>query len=71
METQRTKDLKRLLSNHFNSRNDFYVFDVYEQLYCIKCAGKMELKADKEVILSSMLRSMQRDLERGSRFEHE
>lgn len=160
METQRTKDLKRLLSNHFNSRNDFYVFectygwggkeivdcimyncqrevhcyeikqslsdfhsknklsffgnknyfvmpyelykkverelytnhrgigvyvpikrpkygekdyefDVYEQLYCIKYAGKMELKADKEVILSSMLRSMQRDLERGSRFEHE
>lgn len=30
-------------------------------LYCIKPAKKQELKADKEVILSSMLRSMQRD----------
>lgn len=30
-------------------------------LYCIKAAKKQELKADKEVILSSMLRSMQRD----------
>lgn len=31
------------------------------ELYCIKPAKKQELKADKEVILSSMLRSMQRD----------
>ena len=34
------------------------------ELYCIKPARKQELKADKEVILSSMLRSMQRDRER-------
>lgn len=32
-----------------------------KELYCIKPARKQELKADKEVILSSMLRSMQRD----------
>lgn len=32
-----------------------------KELYCIKPAKKQELKADKEVILSSMLRSMQRD----------
>lgn len=38
-----------------------YIFDVYDQLVCIKQARKQELKADKEVILSSMLRSMQRD----------
>lgn len=38
-----------------------YVFDTYDQLLCIKQARKQELKADKEVILSSMLRSMQRD----------
>lgn len=38
-----------------------YVYDVYDQLLCIKRARKQELKADKEVILSSMLRSMQRD----------
>lgn len=38
-----------------------YTFDVYDQLVCIKQARKQELKADKEVILSSMLRSMQRD----------
>ena len=38
-----------------------YIFDVYDQLVCIKQARKQELKADKEIILSSMLRSMQRD----------
>ena len=38
-----------------------YIFDIYDQLFCIKQARKQELKADKEVILSSMLRSMQRD----------
>ena len=32
-----------------------------KELYCIKPSRKQELKADKEVILSSMLRSMQRD----------
>lgn len=37
------------------------VYDVYEMLYCIKPARRQELQADKEVILSSMLRSMQRD----------
>lgn len=38
-----------------------YVYDVYDQLLCIRQARRQELKADKEVILSSMLRSMQRD----------
>lgn len=38
-----------------------YTYDIYDQLLCIKQARKQELKADKEVILSSMLRSMQRD----------
>lgn len=38
-----------------------YTYDVYDQLLCIKQARRQELKADKEVILSSMLRSMQRD----------
>ena len=33
----------------------------FNDLICIKRAKKQELKADKEVILSSMLRSMQRD----------
>lgn len=35
--------------------------DGLKELYCIKQSKKQELKADKEVILSSMLRSMQRD----------
>ena len=35
--------------------------DGFNTLYTIKSAKKLELKADKEVILSSMLRSMQRD----------
>lgn len=33
----------------------------FKTLHCIKPARRMELKADKEIILSSMLRSMQRD----------
>ena len=35
--------------------------DGFKELYCIKSAKTVDLKADKEVILSSMLRSMQRD----------
>lgn len=35
--------------------------DGMKELYCIKPAITQELKADKEVILSAMLRSMQRD----------
>lgn len=35
--------------------------DGFNYLHCIKSARNGDLKADKEVILSSMLRSMQRD----------
>lgn len=44
-------------------RTTYYTefIDGLNVLYCIKPARKQELKADKEVILSSMLRSMQRD----------
>lgn len=35
--------------------------DGMKTLYCIQKSKKVDLKADKEVILSSMLRSMQRD----------
>ena len=35
--------------------------DGLKELYCIRPARSRDLKADKEVILSSMLRSMQRD----------
>ena len=50
--------------------NDFGIKNTYswvepvdglKELYCIKPAKSQDLKADKEVILSSMLRSMQRD----------
>lgn len=37
------------------------IIDGFKKLYCIKHARKKDLRADKEVILSSMLRSMQRD----------
>ncbi len=43
----------------------------FKELYCIKSAQRLDLKADKEVILSSMLRCMQRDLNRNKRFEYE
>lgn len=35
--------------------------DGMKELHCVKQAKNQDLKADKEVILSSMLRSMQRD----------
>lgn len=38
--------------------------DGLRELYCIRAARSQDLKADKEVILSSMLRSMQRDRDR-------
>lgn len=46
-----------------NKRTKYFMepIDGLKELYCIKPAKKQELKADKEVILSSMLRSMQRD----------
>lgn len=50
--------------NEFGIKNRwgwFEPIDGLKELYCIKSARKQELKADKEVILSSMLRSMQRD----------
>lgn len=37
------------------------LIDGLKFLHCIKSARRRDLKADKEVILSSMLRSMQRD----------
>lgn len=49
----------------YNNPNINKVSDLYEngfdELVNIKSASRLELKADKEVILSSMLRSMQRD----------
>lgn len=53
-----------------NKRMWVEAVDGMKELYCIKSAKKLDLKADKEVILSSMLRSMQRDLKRGRRFEY-
>lgn len=38
------------------------LIDGLKELHCVKRARRQELKADKEVILSSMLRSMQRDV---------
>lgn len=40
----------------------------FYKLHCIQQCRRRDLRADKEVILSSMLRSMQRDVFRGSRF---
>lgn len=58
-----------------NKRTKYFteLIDGLKELYCIKPSKKQELKADKEVILSSMLRSMQRDriydLERSDTYE--
>ena len=57
---QREEEKINLLGNKWTK---YYAepIDGLKELYCIKPAKKQELKADKEVILSSMLRSMQRD----------
>lgn len=55
---------EELMTNMYGVTNKkIYVepIDGMKELYCIKSAKKQDLKADKEVILSSMLRSMQRD----------
>lgn len=58
------EDKEELVTNKYGITNKkMWVEPVngFKQLYCIKNAKKVDLKADKEVILSSMLRSMQRD----------
>ena len=49
------------LNNHLFEELERLNDDGLKELYCIKSATSRDLKADKEVILSSMLRSMQRD----------
>lgn len=44
--------------------------DGFEQLNCIKHCKRVDLRADKEVILSSLLRCVQRDYYRGERFAY-
>lgn len=62
--------IDRLEEKHKEEMNDFGIkntwswfepVDGLKELYCIRPASRQDLKADKEVILSSMLRSMQRD----------
>lgn len=53
----------RTASRETGRGTEYYAeyIDGLSKLHCIKCARRRDLKADKEVILSSMLRSMQRD----------
>ncbi len=60
----RLVEKEEITINEFGIKNTRYwmePIDGLKELYCIRPARKQELKADKEVILSSMLRSMQRD----------
>lgn len=48
--------------NEYNLRRQKGIYENgFDELVCIRKSFRQELKADKEVILSSMLRSMQRD----------
>lgn len=62
--------IDRLEEKYREEINDFGIKNTYswvepvdglKELYCIRPSKSQDLKADKEVILSSMLRSMQRD----------
>lgn len=58
------EDKEELITNEYGITNKKVwkePINGFNQLYCIKNAKRIDLKADKEVILSSMLRSMQRD----------
>ena len=68
------EDKEELITNQYGITNKkIWVEPVngMNELYCIKPAKRVDLKADKEVILSSMLRSMRRDFNRNRRFEYE
>lgn len=67
------KEKEEIINQYGTKRKTHWAepVDGLKELYCIKPAKKMDLKADKEVILSSMLRCMQRDLNRNRRFEYE
>lgn len=60
----RLENKEELITNMYgvtNKKTWAEPIDGMKELYCIQSAKKQDLKADKEVILSSMLRSMQRD----------
>lgn len=60
----RRERVEEIESNQYGvtfTKNYLRCIDGLRELYCIQPARNMDLKADKEVILSSMLRSMQRD----------
>lgn len=63
------EEKERYIQTGMTTRKQYYAepVDGINELYCIKSAKSIDLKADKEVILSSMLRCMQRD--RYVRFE--
>ena len=47
--------------NEYNLKRQKGIYESgFDELVCIKRANRRELRADKEIILSSMLRSMQR-----------
>lgn len=63
----RLEEKQREEINDFGIKNTYLWIepvDGLKELYCIRPSRTQDLKADKEVILSSMLRSMQRDRER-------
>ena len=57
------REKTEIINEHGAKRTSYYTepIDGLKELYCIRPARSRDLKADKEVILSSMLRSMQRD----------
>lgn len=60
----RLEEKQKEETNIFGVKNTHFwtePIDGLKELYCIKPSKSQDLKADKEVILSSMLRSMQRD----------
>ena len=57
------REKTEIINEHGAKKTSYYMepIDGLKELYCIRPARSRDLRADKEVILSSMLRSMQRD----------
>lgn len=59
MKTQKTKDLEKLLAQHFNSRNDFYVFECTLGWYGSEIVDCVMYNCQREIYCYEIKQSVQ------------
>lgn len=65
IDGERIEERKVLQGMMYATQSRAVFLDGFRKLHCIQSCRRRDLRADKEVILSSMLRCMQRDYLRG------